>query len=290
MTEEDARRILHLAPGCSPEQVRQAYRDLVKVWHPDRFQGDARLKDKADRSMQELNEAYQTLQGPRRVDPPPPAPPDPPRRDPHRPRDASRAQTGAARARRSFRIGIRGGIAIGLGVGVIGAIGAALWVGPPQPRAAVDDPANSDIFLSTAEGSVRSSARPAPESGTDLVSPARTGRATLVLKNAGLLDGAAILAVGDTHTRAVYVRAGEQVTVLNIAPGTYRVLLMLGREWRREGFTEDATYQQLDAPIELEARDLNKAASRTPVTVSLHPEVAGRAGVRNIDAFRLQVP
>lgn len=29
--------ILELEPGASPEEVKRAYRDLVKVWHPDRF-------------------------------------------------------------------------------------------------------------------------------------------------------------------------------------------------------------------------------------------------------------
>ena len=44
MTEGEALRVLHLDPDCSREQIRQAYTDLVKVWHPDRFQGDARLR------------------------------------------------------------------------------------------------------------------------------------------------------------------------------------------------------------------------------------------------------
>ena len=33
-------RVLGLEAGSTPEQVRQAYKDLVKVWHPDRFDDD----------------------------------------------------------------------------------------------------------------------------------------------------------------------------------------------------------------------------------------------------------
>lgn len=51
---------LGLRPGASPDEVRQAYRDLVKVWHPDRFSDD-RLKQKAEEKLKEINEAYNSL-------------------------------------------------------------------------------------------------------------------------------------------------------------------------------------------------------------------------------------
>ena len=62
MTEREALRLLHLDEGCSQEQLRRAYRDLVKVWHPDRFQSDAQLRAKAERTLQSINEAYALLQ------------------------------------------------------------------------------------------------------------------------------------------------------------------------------------------------------------------------------------
>lgn len=31
------------------------------VWHPDRFQGDQQLKERAERKLEELNEAYDWL-------------------------------------------------------------------------------------------------------------------------------------------------------------------------------------------------------------------------------------
>src|SRR5215470_14826488 len=62
MTRAEALRIFELHDPCTPEQVRAAYRELVKVWHPDRFAHDAGLRVKADRRLQEINRAYAALQ------------------------------------------------------------------------------------------------------------------------------------------------------------------------------------------------------------------------------------
>ncbi|MGO9017153.1 MAG: J domain-containing protein [Syntrophobacteraceae bacterium] len=40
-------RILGARPGAGSAELKQAYRDLVKIWRPDRFQGDTRLQHKA---------------------------------------------------------------------------------------------------------------------------------------------------------------------------------------------------------------------------------------------------
>jgi curved DNA-binding protein CbpA len=46
---------------ASPEEIKTAYRDLAKVWHPDRFAHDPRLQEKAQDKLREINEAYQIL-------------------------------------------------------------------------------------------------------------------------------------------------------------------------------------------------------------------------------------
>lgn len=56
-----AYRILGLAPDASQADVKAAYRDLVQVWHPDRFPADSRLRAKAERNLQRINAAYAVL-------------------------------------------------------------------------------------------------------------------------------------------------------------------------------------------------------------------------------------
>jgi DnaJ-domain-containing protein 1 len=53
--------ILGLKPGASQEEVNQAYRDLVNVWHPDRFVGNPRLQKKAEEKVKEINAAYEYI-------------------------------------------------------------------------------------------------------------------------------------------------------------------------------------------------------------------------------------
>ncbi len=54
--------ILELQPGATPAEVKTAYRDLAKVWHPDRFRSDSpRLKSKAAEKLSEINEAYEKI-------------------------------------------------------------------------------------------------------------------------------------------------------------------------------------------------------------------------------------
>ena len=42
-------------------QVQKAYRDLVQVWHPDRFTNNERLQSKAQEQLKEINLAYEYL-------------------------------------------------------------------------------------------------------------------------------------------------------------------------------------------------------------------------------------
>jgi DnaJ domain len=53
--------VLGVAEGASPQELKAAYRDLAKVWHPDRFAHDPRLQQKAQEKLKEINEAYEQL-------------------------------------------------------------------------------------------------------------------------------------------------------------------------------------------------------------------------------------
>jgi len=52
-------QVLGVQNGASTEELKQAHRDLVKVWHPDRFSADdQRPRRKAEAKLREINEAY----------------------------------------------------------------------------------------------------------------------------------------------------------------------------------------------------------------------------------------
>jgi hypothetical protein len=60
---EDAYRVLGVENGADNASVKDAYRDLVRVWHPDRFGGgDMRLKKKAEGQFKAIQKAYEHLQ------------------------------------------------------------------------------------------------------------------------------------------------------------------------------------------------------------------------------------
>jgi curved DNA-binding protein CbpA len=50
--------ILDLGPDASMEDARRSYKDMVNVWHPDRFAHNPRLKKKAEQKLKEINTAY----------------------------------------------------------------------------------------------------------------------------------------------------------------------------------------------------------------------------------------
>ena len=57
----EALDILELKAGATPIEIKRSYRDLVKVWHPDRFGSDPRLRTKAEEKLAEINAAYRLL-------------------------------------------------------------------------------------------------------------------------------------------------------------------------------------------------------------------------------------
>jgi hypothetical protein len=63
LLDETQRRLatLDLMPGASWTQVKDRYRFLAKVWHPDRFGADPRARARAEKQFKTVNEAYQWL-------------------------------------------------------------------------------------------------------------------------------------------------------------------------------------------------------------------------------------
>lgn len=64
MTDELRRayETLDLSVGAPLEEVKAAYRDLTKVWHPDRYlQEPERLQQRAERMLKQITLAYQLI-------------------------------------------------------------------------------------------------------------------------------------------------------------------------------------------------------------------------------------
>ena len=56
----DPYKTLGLSPGATEEEIKAAYRELVKKYHPDKYQNNP-LADLAQEKLQEVNEAYDYL-------------------------------------------------------------------------------------------------------------------------------------------------------------------------------------------------------------------------------------
>ena len=54
--------ILEIKPDSTYEEAKLAFRDLVSIWHPDKFSNNSRLKEKAEEKLKDLNAAWRQLQ------------------------------------------------------------------------------------------------------------------------------------------------------------------------------------------------------------------------------------
>lgn len=54
-------QLLCISNNASAAEIKQAYRDLVEVWHPDRFSHNERLRKKAEEMLKLINAAYDRI-------------------------------------------------------------------------------------------------------------------------------------------------------------------------------------------------------------------------------------
>lgn len=98
-----------LSSDATQAEIKDAYRTLAKVWHPDRFPGDEHLKQKAEEKLKAINAAYQlltTTRGESRRARPQPPPEEARQAPSSRPRPDRQATS--VRFQSSFRIRRRG--------------------------------------------------------------------------------------------------------------------------------------------------------------------------------------
>lgn len=60
MSVNNPYEVLGISPNATDEEVKEAYRNLAKKYHPDNY-GDNPLSDLAQEKMQAINEAYDTI-------------------------------------------------------------------------------------------------------------------------------------------------------------------------------------------------------------------------------------
>ena len=58
---KDPYSVLGVSPTATDEEIKKAYRELARKYHPDSYQGSP-LADLASEKMKEINEAYDTIQ------------------------------------------------------------------------------------------------------------------------------------------------------------------------------------------------------------------------------------
>ena len=61
----DPYKVLGVSPTASDDEIRRAYKELVKKYHPDQYVGNP-LSDVAEEKMQQVNEAFDTIMNQRR--------------------------------------------------------------------------------------------------------------------------------------------------------------------------------------------------------------------------------
>ncbi len=78
MSPDEARSLLELSPLASELELQNAYRSMLRVWHPDRFQEGSQLHEAATARTRRLIEAFRVLSergvGATDADAPPPCP------------------------------------------------------------------------------------------------------------------------------------------------------------------------------------------------------------------------
>ena len=60
----DPYKVLGVSPSATDDEIKKAYRDLARKYHPDKYQ-DSDLADLASEKMKEVNAAYEQIQSER---------------------------------------------------------------------------------------------------------------------------------------------------------------------------------------------------------------------------------
>ena len=62
----DPYKVLGVSPNATDDEIKTAYRELAKKYHPDNY-AESPLADLASEKMKEINEAYEAVQSQRKA-------------------------------------------------------------------------------------------------------------------------------------------------------------------------------------------------------------------------------
>ncbi len=288
-------RVLGLTPRASAEDVKEAYRDLAQVWHPDRFSANSRLQMKAADRFREISAAYRALCPAHQPSVTSIVPEEPLNANPDSPnRDKFRGSV--------WRIDLRFHLAVlahrlwgaretaPYFFGVIAVFIVVLYAARYYSRAVYVPIAVADQFRVEALGppntppqtkefsatrghrSVGQRPRVATEpvaNGAELIPPRGTqGIGEIRVVNRADLDAVAAIA-SEGHPRValrqVYIRAASEVLLQGIGPGSYYLTIVIGSNWqpRSLGFAEQASKPEVLGPFPFwQIQNANSAQSQ----------------------------
>jgi len=299
-----AREILGVPADSSAEQIREAYLDLVKVWHPDRFTQASRLRSKAEEKLKQINLAYDlaTAPAPPRGAPRPRTPQAPSPSPASRPNSAGRSSSAE-----SVPTGRQWSQVWWVGCLIALWWAASIWdsylsQSSPSPRPtgtyALSDiepvPTESAIVQKRPLPGVRCEADIAPpKSGAEIGGRHRGGLGSLTIKNGSESDAIAVVVDAATQRprRAVYIRRGEVGLMRSMPVGTYILRFQFGDTWlESRRFCNISSTSEFEERIAFTERQSDTGTEFSRVELTLYTVQGGNAPTDTLPNVPLSLP
>jgi hypothetical protein len=118
-----------------------------------------------------------------------------------------------------------------------------------------------------------------PYSGSIDLSSNLTGSGQLKVENGLAEDGVVLLMVDELPAYEIYIRSGENFSLLGIVNGVYQIYFTSGTDWDGFGFTVNPAYQKFDEALEF----TSGGGSYSVWSISLQPVEGGTASTTTIN-------